>query len=93
MKPEDVKVGDYISISPYSDWYSYKVIRRTPKTLICQENGDRKFIESWEDGRMSSEDDPHGDVITLRWSHKRNRWVYNTYRVAMGKYDYEDPSF
>lgn len=93
LKAKYIEVGDYVSLCSWTDWHSYKVIARTAKTLTIQENKQTHFKESWQDGELESEDDPNGATTKLCWSEKHHWWHKKSYRVALGKRDYEDPTF
>ena len=93
LKAMMVDVGDKISISPYTDWQSYTVIKRTKFTLTCQADRQTHFKTSWQDGERHCERDVNGKTIVLHWSKKYKWWSYNIYKVALGERNYEDPSF
>lgn len=88
-----IPVGAKVSISPYTDWHSYTIIKRTKDTLTARADRQTNFKVGYADGERNCEPDPNGEVITLRWSQVSNRWCYGIYRVMMGEYNYEDPSF
>lgn len=93
IKAFTLKVGDRVSISPWSDWYSYTVVSRTKCTLTCKADRQTHFKESWQDGEMECEQDPNGALITMHWSRKHGWWSYPPYKVALGVRNYQDPSF
>ena len=88
-----VKVGEKISISPYSDWHSYTIISRTKDTLTARADRQLAFKDCWQDGEMHCEEDPNGQIIRLTWSKVSNRWCYGIYKTMVGEYNYRDPSF
>lgn len=88
-----IKVGQKVSISPYSDWHSYTIISRTKDTLTAREDRQTTFKTCWQDGERNCEQDPKGAIIKLTWSKIGKRWCYGIYKVMVGEYNYEDPSF
>jgi hypothetical protein len=88
-----IKVGEKISISPYSDWRSYTIISRTKDTLTARQDRQTHFKDCWQDGELECEPNPNGQVIRFTWSKVSNHWCYGNYKVMVGEYNYEDPSF
>lgn len=93
LKALTIDVGKKISISPYTDWQSYTIVKRTKQTLTCQEDRQTHFKDCWQDGELECERDEKGSLITLRWSKKHGWWSYGIYRVSLGERNYRDPSF
>lgn len=88
-----VPVGAKVSISPYTDWHSYTIVSRTKDTLTARADRQTAFKTSWQDGERNCEPNPNGEIIRLTWSKVSNCWCYNIYKVMIGEYNYEDPSF
>lgn len=88
-----IPVGAKVSISPYTDWHSYTIVRRTKDTLTAREDRQTTFKHCWQDGQLNCEPDESGSLIRLTWSKARRKWCYGIYKVMLGEYNYEDPSF
>jgi hypothetical protein len=88
-----IEVGKKISISPYTDWQSYTIIRRTKDALYARADRQLHFIKDWMDGYRACEEDPNGEVIRLTWGKVSKMWCYKDYKVCVGERNYEDPSF
>lgn len=107
-KQAEVKVGDGITISGYTDRYAYTVIKRTEKTLTVQRDkatlkpdwkpnmipgGFSVICLNNEDQKYDYERDPEGGIKTLYWSDKRNLWLYKGKSVMLGRHEFYDYNF
>jgi len=90
----NVKVGDGITISCWTDSYAYTVIKRTAKTITIQRD---KAIRTDTNGMSDCQEyryepNPNGEIKTLYWSEQKG-WVKGCYRGYLGRHEYYDYSF
>lgn len=99
VKATNVKVGDGISMSPYTDWYPYTVIERreTPKGFVLTLQED-KAVRTDGNGMSDCQDyryerDENGRIETIKWNNKK-QWFTGRYsRISLGRRAYYDFSF
>lgn len=104
----EVKVGDGITISLYSDAHAYTIIKRTAKTITIQR--DRATLkEGWKpeiipmgfaghcmnnyEQDYDYERDEEGTTKTLHWSEKNGNWISKAGHVSLGRHEFYDYNF
>lgn len=110
QKHREVKVGDGITLRVYTDCHAFTVISRTEKTLTIQQDtatlkndwkpeiipgGFAGYCVNQEEQEYDYTPNPNGQIITLRWSNKYNRWnAPKGYGSAyLGRHEYYDYNF
>jgi len=95
LKNFEVKVGDGVTISCWTDCLAFTVIARTAKTITIQRDiatrTDNNGMSDCQD--YSYERNPNGEVRTMRWSDKKHCWVDGCYHGHIGRHEYYDYSF
>ena len=104
----NVKVGDGITLSYYSDKHAYTIISRTNKTITIQrdkatlnKNFKPEIIPGGFAGRCINQEeqtytyerDKEGRTLTLRWSNKYGEFTCKEARVANGRHEFYDYNF
>ena len=104
----EVKVGDGITISLYSDAHAYTIIKRTATTITIQrdkatlkEDFKPEIIPMGFAGRCMNnyeqdydyERDEDGSTKVLHWSEKYGNWITKGGSVSLGRYEFYDYNF
>ena len=99
IKATNIKVGDGISLSPWTDWDAYTVIERrdTPKGFVLTIQED-EAIRTDHNGMSDSqsyrfERNENGRTAIVKWNSKKNWFTCGCYKVALGRHSYYDYSF
>lgn len=104
----ELDVGDGCTFHLYSDAHACTVIKRNPKSIVIQRDKailDPSFKPEWIPGGFAAhctnqcdqsytyERDPHGEIVTARWSEKRGGFVYLNKLVTCGRHEFYDYNF
>ena len=104
----EVKVGDGITISLYSDAHAYTIIKRTANTITIQrdkatlkEDFKPEIIPMGFAGRCMNnyeqdydyERDEDGTTKILHWSEKYGNWIAKGGSVSLGRHEFYDYNF
>ena len=105
---EELAVGDGVTVNLYSDRHAYTVIKRTASSITiqrdkatldpsfkpeimpggfaghCTNNNDQSYIYSR---------DKNGSILTLRFSKKRERFMYLGAPISIGRHEFYDYNF
>lgn len=104
----EVKIGDGITISLYSDAHAYTIIKRTATTITIQRDK-ATLKEGWKPeiipmgfaGRCMNnykqdynyERDENGATKILHWSEKYGNWITKGGSVSLGRHEFYDYNF
>lgn len=104
----EVKVGDGITISLYSDAHAYTIIKRTAKTITIQrdkatlkEEFKPEIIPGGFSGYCTNnyeqdydyERNENGGTRVLHWSEKEGNWITKGGSVRLGRHEFYDYNF
>ena len=104
----EVKVGDGITISLYSDAHAYTIIKRTAKTITIQRDK-ATLKEGWKpeiitggfaghcvnnnEQEYDYERNEKGETKVLHWSEKQGNWISKVGHVRLGRHEFYDYNF
>ena len=102
-----IEPGDGVTIRLYTDREAYTVIRRTAKTATIRRckatlNREKSHLEFTPGGFLGHtegeqvwdyEEDPKGDIKTIRWSEARGCFLYKGKYVQIGRHEFYDYNF
>lgn len=104
----EVKVGDGITISLYSDAHAYTIIKRTQKTITIQRDK-ATLKEGWKPEIITGgfaghcvnnneqdydyERNEKGETKVLHWSEKQGNWISKVGHVRLGRHEFYDYNF
>lgn len=105
----DVRVGDGMTATLYSDSHAYTIVKRTAKTLTLRRckatldpNWKPEFVAGGFAGHCTNQNEQRytyeevegGEEIVVRWSEKLGRWTHKTYRlITLGRHEFRDYNF